>query len=293
MMADLIYDVGLHLGEDTAYYLGRGFRVVGVEADPDLVQRARRRFARAIAGGRLILVHAAITEADGRRPFWRYPSRPEWNAAVPPPADWPDAHRYQQIEVPSVRFRSLLQTHGVPWYLKIDIESCDHLCIQDLDLADLPMYVSYEAGQTESLRHLHALGYRGFKCISQMNYLAVQDPPSPRAQQRQRLLELRWDRRWWMVAARALGLKLWLRRRLQRQRRDGWWQFPQGAAGPTSDRTDGRWLPLDELLAVHRRHIELQEAGVKTVYGDLRQALLWADFHARLGDGQAADNAHS
>jgi 16S rRNA A1518/A1519 N6-dimethyltransferase RsmA/KsgA/DIM1 with predicted DNA glycosylase/AP lyase activity len=32
---DLIYDVGMHHGEDTEFYLRKGFRVVAFEADPD------------------------------------------------------------------------------------------------------------------------------------------------------------------------------------------------------------------------------------------------------------------
>ena len=35
---DLIYDIGQHTGEDTAFYLGKGFRVVAVEANPTLAE---------------------------------------------------------------------------------------------------------------------------------------------------------------------------------------------------------------------------------------------------------------
>jgi hypothetical protein len=45
MTADLLYDVGMNNGDDTAYYLYKGFRVVAVEADPVLVEAARERFA--------------------------------------------------------------------------------------------------------------------------------------------------------------------------------------------------------------------------------------------------------
>ena len=38
---DLIYDVGMHKGEDTEFYLSKGFKVVGFEADPDLTQYNR------------------------------------------------------------------------------------------------------------------------------------------------------------------------------------------------------------------------------------------------------------
>ncbi len=37
MERDLVFDIGVNNGEDTAYYLRRGFRVVGVDANPDMV----------------------------------------------------------------------------------------------------------------------------------------------------------------------------------------------------------------------------------------------------------------
>jgi len=39
----LIYDVGMHNGDDTAYYLWRGFRVVAIEPNPELVATAANR----------------------------------------------------------------------------------------------------------------------------------------------------------------------------------------------------------------------------------------------------------
>ena len=35
---DLIFDIGMHKGEDAEFYLRKGFRVVAFEADADLVQ---------------------------------------------------------------------------------------------------------------------------------------------------------------------------------------------------------------------------------------------------------------
>jgi hypothetical protein len=39
--ADLICDVGFHRGEDTAFYLKKGFRVVAFEAHPRLAENGR------------------------------------------------------------------------------------------------------------------------------------------------------------------------------------------------------------------------------------------------------------
>jgi hypothetical protein len=44
--ANLIFDVGLHKGEDTDFYLRKGFRVVAFEAHPDLILNCEVRFER-------------------------------------------------------------------------------------------------------------------------------------------------------------------------------------------------------------------------------------------------------
>jgi hypothetical protein len=46
MIGNLIYDIGMNNGDDTAYYLQRGFRVIAVEANPALVSQAIQRFER-------------------------------------------------------------------------------------------------------------------------------------------------------------------------------------------------------------------------------------------------------
>ena len=59
---DLIYDVGLHKGEDAEFYLRKGFRVVGFEADPDLIASCRERLSEFIDSGQLMLVEGAIVD---------------------------------------------------------------------------------------------------------------------------------------------------------------------------------------------------------------------------------------
>ena len=64
-MVKLIYDVGMHKGEDTEFYLRRGFRVVGVEANPYLVEELRSKFSAEISSGTLQLVDRAISNSGG------------------------------------------------------------------------------------------------------------------------------------------------------------------------------------------------------------------------------------
>lgn len=55
--SDLIYDIGLLDGEDTTYYLFRGYNVVAVDANSLMVEQARLRFAGAIESKRLTLLN--------------------------------------------------------------------------------------------------------------------------------------------------------------------------------------------------------------------------------------------
>jgi predicted RNA methylase len=42
MIEDLVYDVGMGDGADTAYYLAKGRRVVAIDANPLAVERASK-----------------------------------------------------------------------------------------------------------------------------------------------------------------------------------------------------------------------------------------------------------
>ena len=62
---NLIYDVGLHKGEDTDFYLKKGYNAVAFGADPDLIAHCRRRFQAEILQGRLRVVEGAIAGEGG------------------------------------------------------------------------------------------------------------------------------------------------------------------------------------------------------------------------------------
>ena len=86
-MTDLIYDVGMDDGDDSEFYLLKGFRVVAVEADPDLCRAAGERFQPFLQSGLLTIVNRAIVPKAGPATFYRS-SNPGWGTVA---EDW---HRY-------------------------------------------------------------------------------------------------------------------------------------------------------------------------------------------------------
>jgi len=186
---DLIYDVGMSLAEDTAFYLKKGFRVVAFEAEPSLVQAARRRFAEHITVGRLTIVEGAIADkpAGSSVCFYRCPANSVWGTID---KSWAETRinlgaAYERLEVPAVSFADSLLTFGVPYYLKIDIEGADMICLRQMaGLATFPDYVSIEADKTSwegvlaEVRALVSFGYRDFQAVQQVGVQRLR-PPFP------------------------------------------------------------------------------------------------------------------
>ena len=85
---DLIYDVGMNNGDDTAYYLSLGFRTVAIEANPELVKYAKARFAREIASRRLIILNIGIADQEGELPFWICETNSRWSSFDRAYASW-------------------------------------------------------------------------------------------------------------------------------------------------------------------------------------------------------------
>lgn len=191
---DLVYDVGMHEGEDSEFYLRKGFRVVAVEANPDLVERCRERLADFIARQRLTIVEGAIPNVDlgdkapEQSTFFKDDVNTGWGTVD---AGWADRNTRvgamsRTIEVRTIDFASVLREHGVPHYLKIDIEGADLTCVRTLRLfKSRPDYVSIESDKTsfrairEEIDLFVELGYDAFQAIDQSSLPRRQSPPVP------------------------------------------------------------------------------------------------------------------
>lgn len=175
-----IIDLGMHSGQDTAFYLKKGFRVLAVEADPELVADARVRFADPIAEGRLEILHAAVADHDGEVSFFRSNDDRLYNTLISSRLrDMPGGH--EAITVPAVAAETLLTRAGTARYLKVDIEGADDCVLGALIRRPelRPPYVSAEVNGPEQAALLYAAGYRGFKLVNQARFARWRQPDPP------------------------------------------------------------------------------------------------------------------
>jgi len=291
MKERLILDVGMHKGQDTAYYLGKGYHVVAIDADGALIARARKVFSEYVNNGQLTLVNCAVSEHDGEVEF--HISKNTGFSSLRRPLS--DRHGLfkETVKVQSRTLPGLMREYGVPFYCKIDIEGHDEICLRTLEgLDSLPQYISVETeciGESETLseeqalgtlNQLHKLGYRRFKLVDQSTSRVL----DPRVQ---------------FYRNTALGnivgvirknsfLMGIIRRNLlgvvERVKKTNGeipsskqgYKFPFGSTGPFGDDLQGEWLDYEkarQTLLFHRRdYFAVKSSPVG----------FWCDWHAGL-----------
>lgn len=166
----MVFDIGMYDGEDTAYYLQQGYRVVSVEANPDFVLSANRRFANEIATERLFVENKAIGETQGYLTLYLCGEDSGSNSLIKTRIEQRDPTG--EITVEAIPICNLFTKYGVPDFMKVDIEGADRFCILPLTTEMRPNFVSFEMGEDaeELLTHLQTIGYTKFKIISQLTF---------------------------------------------------------------------------------------------------------------------------
>lgn len=291
-MNDLIYDIGMHNGNDTAFYLACGYRVIAVEADPDLVAAAKNRFKDEIESKRLTILNIGIAEQPGTATFWINEVKSTHNSFNRETTAG-DGDPVHSIEIQCQRLDQIILEHGIPFYIKIDIEGFDIVCCNQLSNDRKPEYISVEMSRIELLLRLRDLGYDRFKLITQVDHQAIgaQDTEfhirvlrriyrAANYHKEDRSLPLRIVRKGAatiLQLATALGLwgfKPFTSRRLPE------WKFSEdstGCSGSFGEDLPGDWMSWEELA--HIWHRDLRE------YQKLRIEF-WCDLHASVSNGK-------
>lgn len=210
----LIFDVGMHVGQDTEFYLKKGFNVVAIEANPVLVKQGQEKFADYLANGQLKILEIGIADVDGELPFYVNETYSEWSSLTKWFENHEYANKFHEVKVKCTTIDKIIAEFGVPYYLKSDIEDSDTHVVNSLKLLEVkPKYISVENGYRTMLDGLRAAGYSQFKFINQAKVVEMKCPNPP----------------------------------LEGAFVDQ--QFVSGASGPFGEETVGEWKDYDAIAA--------------------------------------------
>ena len=265
-----IFDIGMHNGDDTDFYLAKGFHVVAVEANPVAIELCKTRFADALASGRLKIINKAISDSAGSIEFYVNDQQSVWGTAD---RQWMERNaklgaKSHVIHVPATKMEDLLEEYGTPYYMKVDIEGFDRLCIAALvGCKERPTFVSIEShawsykSTVRDIELLRSLRYGQFKIVRQ-DMVTRQTPPVP--PQEGKYVD---------------------------------YSFQPGSSGLFGEEAPGRWMSFEETLVSYRRiYRKVRIAGIhngilrfKNRYARWLLGLVftdgtgWFDTHAKKG----------
>ena len=169
IVRDLIFDVGMSEGDDTDFYLKKGFRVIGVEADPKICEVLERRFETERQNGRLTVInHAAFSESGKTIDFF-VDQVAQGHSKVFDGRN-PSDRKGQIVSIDTISWDEIVAVAGVPYYCKIDIEGAESAFLTSLQGRERPEFISVECHGFGPIESLYNVGYRKFKIIHQNNH---------------------------------------------------------------------------------------------------------------------------
>jgi len=243
---NLIFDLGFHNGDDTDFYLKKGFNVIAVEANPDLVSEGMKKFQKYIDEQKFILINKAVSDEPGMVNFYIHPTKSDWSSCDLNMAE-SDGSKSKLVSVEAVSLIDLCNEFGTPRYVKVDIEGCDLMVAKQLfSLDNKPQFVSFETSKRDYagiFSWLYVAGYKKFQLINQLNNL------DRKTEENQTLVE---------------GEKIDYQ----------FTKFSSGFFG--NDLLNNKWLSYEEALSRYLKYKEL-----KTI-DNQELALGWLDVHASL-----------
>ena len=249
----MIFDIGMHIGQDTKYYLELGYKVIAIEANPELIKSAEILFSKHIKENRLILLNVGISNKNGIMPFYRNLDKSEWSS-FDKEIGTRNNSEFEIINIECLTTDSLFTKFGIPHYLKIDIEGFDYYCLNDIDSKNKPKFVSCEASDITWFDILYEKGYTKFKLLSQGDDFI----PINIKKEKSNYYPI------------YLKIKNGIKKRLQNKIK---YNFDFGSSGPFGENTKGEWLTYKDA----RKLFEIFSTGKN---GKPLNNISWFDIHA-------------
>jgi FkbM family methyltransferase len=168
---DLVFDIGCHVGDRVAAFRRLGARVIAVEPQPALARTLRLIYGRDHA---VTVVASAIGRGEGAIALKLNLANPTVStaseafiAAARGAPGWEGQHWTTSVEVPMTTLDALIARHGVPRFIKIDVEGYEAEALAGLSAPVEALSFEFTTIQRDIARacidRCAAIGYKAFE----------------------------------------------------------------------------------------------------------------------------------
>ncbi len=162
-----VIDLGMSEGNDTAFYLAKGFKVIGVEADRGMFATLQKRFEGEIAAGTLTLFNRAASDTCDEEVSFFVHSQHQGVSGLQINKDLDPRGYDPSYLVKTINWQRLAAL-GAAHYVKLDIEDNETKFLTGMAATGrLPEFISVECHALQPVEMLSAMGYRRFRLIDQ------------------------------------------------------------------------------------------------------------------------------
>ena len=166
-MEKVIYDIGSNDGDAIRYYLMKCDKVVAVEANPLLADIIKSKYPNEINNGKVVVESCVVTDKPdlGEVNFYVHKNN---HVLSQFPCPLPDQmSEFDLVKLPSVSILDIINKHGTPYYIKLDVEHYEVPLLRSLFAHNIrPPYISAEVHSWEVFDTLVKEGeYKLFKLV--------------------------------------------------------------------------------------------------------------------------------
>lgn len=170
---NIVYDIGANLGNFTQKFLDEGYKVVSVEPNPDIFKKLQDRFK---GNENVTLINRAVSSDAGEIEFY-IPNNDRKHEVATCNKEWFEGRfksvfdsGYITIKVGSITIDELIEEHGEPTRIKIDVEGHEVSAIRSMTkkhecVISFEWTTEYFENCLTVLKHLKELGFSEYNIM--------------------------------------------------------------------------------------------------------------------------------
>ena len=167
---DLVFDIGAHVGDRVASFHRLGARVVAVEPQPSMVRALRLLYGRSKS---VVIEALAVAREPGKARMLINVDNPTVSSISPAFVEaahdapgWEGQRWSETIDVAVITLDALIAKHGVPAFIKLDVEGFEAEALSGLSLAVRAVSFEFTTIQRDvglaCIERCAAMGYARF-----------------------------------------------------------------------------------------------------------------------------------